>query len=95
MSDLTEFRDHCRRMANGGPTPPSRTAYWCTPVYVRGLPGEHVQCMEGAESCRCDCHPRPVPPTDAERALFARLADEIDDYLTPDDEGDDLFGESA
>lgn len=53
MSDLTEFRDHCIRMAGPAVTP----------------------------GC----------PAATERALWLRLADEIDGYLTPADDTDGLF----
>jgi hypothetical protein len=30
-------------------------------------------------------------PTDRERLMWSRLADEIDHYLSPDDDGEGLF----
>ena len=93
MSDLTTFRDHCRKMATGGPPEPTRTGYWCTPIYASGLPGWHTSCHEGHKLCRCSCHDahRPTPPTEAERRLWSALADEIDAHLSNDDEP--LWGE--
>lgn len=48
----------------------------------------HATCS--GNLCGCECH----RPTDAERALFAQLADEIDSYVyaPADPEQDDLFG---
>lgn len=63
MSALTQFRDHCRRMAK---------------------PGAHV---DGCPAVPAGSYLRPDPRVcrgcvpDDDRALFARLADEIDDYL--------------
>lgn len=33
-----------------------------------------------------------LPPTDAERAMWEQIADELDAHLTPADPGPDLFG---
>jgi len=62
MSDLTDFRDHCRRMATitGG-------GMALEPSYTRTL--------------RREIWTTPNP-TDAERELWTKLADEIDSYLS-------------
>lgn len=80
-SDLTTFRDHCRRMADpaawakGNRLPQARSP--------RCFERAHTQCTWGWQSCKCTCHDadRPKPPTDAERLLWARLADEIDHWF--------------
>lgn len=83
---LERYRDHCRRMSEAQHKPecPSLTArepYWDQ--------WEHVQDNCGQTTCLVWRGPKPKwePPgcdgcmTDAERALFARLAGEVDDYL--------------
>jgi len=86
VSDLTKFRDHCRRMADATHKPecPSITArapYWQAwdlivddAGYVSSLawrgPKPHW------EPPRCDGCMR-----DIDRALFCLMADEIDAYL--------------
>lgn len=82
MSDLTTFRDHCRMMADPAAWAkahrlPLARSPWCLPRR------NHELCEWGWQSCRCPCHDtdRPKPPTDAERDLWTRLADEIDAYL--------------
>lgn len=76
MSDLTRFREHCRERAEWQPGEP-RAACRDRTVFGTPKPADHANC--GGHHCGCDCH----APTDAERALFARLAAEIDDYLDP------------
>ena len=77
MSDLTEFRDHCRERADWLPGP-CRVACREATIFDTPKPADHVNC--GGARCGCYCH----APTDRERDLFARLADEIDAYLTTD-----------
>ena len=81
MSDLIVFRDHCRAMADRASwaklhRPPRARSPRC-------FERSHKACIWGWQSCRCSCHDqdRPKPPTDAERDLWTRLADEIDNYL--------------
>lgn len=87
MSDLTHFRDHCRTMATAEHKPecPSLTAKpppRTYPLYddegnicALGINLEAVSWRPPA----CDgCNP------DIDRTLFARLAAEVDDYLTDD-----------
>lgn len=66
MSDLTVFRDHARRLA--ALTEPVMRRVWTHNLNATGRPG-WTQEVE---------HP---VPTDAERALWTRLADEADAYL--------------
>lgn len=93
MSDLTATRDHARKMAAWvdprDTDSPHRSGY-CRDM-ARDLPAEHEKCsgvLPGAWGlCNCPCHPRDPGPTDAERALWTQIADEIDAYLSgPDDE---------
>lgn len=96
MSDLTAFRDHARAMAQAQHKPdcPSLTArepYW--------PPGGWVP-MDGNDPMNGLRWIGPKPPwsppdcdgcvTNADREMWARLADEIDHYLHPEqDAGDD------
>lgn len=82
MSDLEEFRDHCReqsakthskRERAGGQ--PSRTSYAC--LGYLGLSCTHCN----SSSCGCTCHPRDDVPTDADRAFWGHLASLIDDHI--------------
>ena len=87
MSELTEFRDHARERADWRPGEP-RLACKDRTIFGHPKQADHANCG-GGHKCGCDCH----RPTDADRALFARLANEIDAYLSNDDEpGADLFG---
>jgi hypothetical protein len=86
VSDLTAFRDHCRMMADpnawAGAHPwPKAMSISC--YYAVEGHGHAADCAWGWQTCRCSCHDaeRPTPPTDAERILWARLADEIDRWL--------------
>lgn len=94
MSDLTETRDHLRSIAEWKPpVMRSKPGYSCHIGY-------HDICQMPEGRCPCDCHEdaRPTGPTDAERALAARLADEIDEYLAedrPPAEGAGLWEEGA
>lgn len=89
MTDLTDFRDHARKMAAfvdprdagtvmGGYCAVFRNVYG-DPI----LEARHDQCTD--RTCCCDCHPRDAI-SDTDRALFARLADEIDTYLEAADD---------
>lgn len=93
MSELETFRDHCRAMADWKPPEPHiKVGAWCRDLRTEyphiealdeGKP-DHGMCTW--DKCACPCHPRPPGPSDADRALFARLADEVDAYLASDDE---------
>lgn len=83
-TELETFRDHCRKMAD--PTAwakAHRLPYARSP---RCFERTHTACEWGWQSCKCTCHDadRPKPPTDEERALWTRLADEVDAYLAGD-----------
>lgn len=94
MSELRDFRDHCRVMATW--TDPreeaTRTSFDCTRHEWREVQIDHDRCTGfiGAltrfaakpDLCACACHPRHPGPTDAERALWTQIADEIDAYLS-------------
>lgn len=90
MSDLTTFRDHCRKMqtAEHKPECPSlRAPGWVVPT--PGYSGRMWMGLMPWTPPACDgCNPL------GDRELFARLADEVDAYLHPD-EVVDLFGETA
>jgi hypothetical protein len=79
VTHLTEFRDHCRERASWLPGEP-RMACRDRTAFGTPKPPDHANC--GGHRCGCDCH----APTDADRELFTRLADEIDAYLVPADE---------
>ncbi|MBA3782855.1 MAG: hypothetical protein H0X12_13515 [Nocardioides sp.] len=86
MSDLTAFRDHCRVRAewrSGEPRAPCREQT----AFGSPKPADHTNC--GGYQCGCLCH----EPAPRDRALFRRLADEIDAYLAEGDADVDLFGE--
>lgn len=89
MSDLTAARDHARKMAAQQPPDLAREPG------MRCQIGEHPRCIFGPGTCPCACHDdqRPVVPTDAERALWTQIADEIDAYLARPAEVVDLFGD--
>lgn len=109
MSELTDARDHARKMADW--TDPreasSRTGQWCLDLRDPGdaerfrhldpeLAPKHDRCHE--ETCSCACHPRKVIP-DAERELWKRMADEIDEHLSREEpapeDGPGLFEEES
>lgn len=76
MSDLTRFREHCREMATAEHTAEcvERLADW----KHRALMRRYLDIPDPGPMPCCDgC------VTDADRALFARLAAEVDDYLDP------------
>jgi hypothetical protein len=83
-AELTTLRDHCRTMA-AAPTEirrPRGSSGAC--MGLGNVQRIHEDCVWGWQSCACTCHDdeRPQPPTDAERALWTLLADEIDAWLT-------------
>jgi hypothetical protein len=90
VSELTTFRDHARRMATSGHKPecegtPERVAERTrNRMGYRAIFREHHPKLEPIEPC-------PGCVTDADRALWARLAAEVDAYLSHDEEGA-LFG---
>lgn len=77
-TELERFRDHCRERAEWKPGE-AKAACRDRTAFGTHKPADHANC--GGGSYGCDCH----APTDRERALWAQLADEIDDYLTADD----------
>lgn len=96
MSGLAQFRDHCRRMATAEHVPecPSLTArepYWPPGGWVLTDPKDAMAGLTWIGP-----KPKWEPPTcdgclsDADRALFARMASEVDEYLAPQP---DLFGD--
>lgn len=88
MSDLTDLRDHARERANWQPGP-RRMACGDHTVFGTPKPPDHANC--GGHDCGCDCH----RPTTKERQMWTQIADEIDAYLTPDDEGPGLFDQGG
>lgn len=93
MSDLTDARDHARKMAAASGILPA-SAYKsaaCLGLF-QGL--GHASCSgvsQVGKRCPCACHPKPAPsPQDV--ALWTRLADEIDAYLTHDDDHPTIEG---
>lgn len=93
MSELTTFRNHCRRMAALTEIRRPRGTSWPCDRRSDGQ-ASHGQCEWGWQGCACTCHDdhRTRLPTPSERVLWVRLADEIDRYLThgPDHVDDDL-----
>ena len=94
MSDLERFADHCRAMATAEHKP---ECCRCGRPYCCGCVGhpdyhpgwdEHYGTTRWAEhAARCPGNPG-APPcpgcvTDADRALWTRLADEVAAYLDP------------
>lgn len=80
MNDLEQFRDHARRMAQlTAPALDQNPSGTCRF-------GHHGHCRRGPDRCPCACHDgtRTPTPTTGERALWTRLADEVDEYLAPD-----------
>lgn len=87
MSDLTVFRDHCRRMSEADHSTACDQArqrradedvFWRIFLRHEGTPRPDPYVCDG------DCL------SDTDRALFAQLAGEVDDYLAPQP---DLFGD--
>lgn len=82
MSDLTRFADHCREMATAEHKPACPSLSRPRPIWVpdwiddQGVHhGEHLSGYLVPPPCE-GC------VTDAERALWTRLAAEVEDYLT-------------
>lgn len=94
MSDLSKFRDHCRKMATAAhkpecPSLPENQPHW-PPRGCRA-----IRAVGELVLGRRNGPPPPAPKcdgclTDADRALFAQMAGEIDAHLAPQV---DLFGE--
>lgn len=80
---LTEFAAYCRKMVDAPAViqRPKGCSAECTGV--GNTQSIHEDCLWGWQSCGCTCHDddRPAQPTDSERVLWARLADEIDHWL--------------
>ena len=94
MSTLTTFRDHCRAMADGGHSPDclvmteKARSNWGYFRMFREWPEVWGEQPTGPPTlCGGGC------VNSADRELFARLADEVDAYLTDEDEP--LWGEQA
>lgn len=91
MSSLTTFREHCRAMSTAEHRPECAWLLWKPGgAWVPQYEGED----EHPASLRWIAPP-PRPEcngclTEADRALFAQMAAEVDDYLAPQP---DLFGE--
>lgn len=97
MSDLTAFRDHCLAMSTAEHKPecpslgPKSRPVW-EAVYDHETYGDDIPAALALRGFT------PPPPacygclSDAERALFAALASEVDNYLDPHPT---LFGDSA
>lgn len=79
MSDLTTFRDHCRTMATAEHKP------GCQEGQADAVRKWTMAQKWGPGWGEPDEQPTPCPGcnSEADRALFARLAAEVDDYLDP------------
>jgi len=102
MSDLSAFAEHARKMATAQHKPeccqcgagyccgcighPNMHPHWDKHGVPTGWP-EHAETCPG-NPCAPPC---PGCVTDADRALWTRLADEADAWLARDDE-EGLFG---
>lgn len=84
---LARFRDYCRERADWQA---GQLRLACKNATAFGTPKapDHVNC--GSGGCGCSCH----APTDHDRELFRKLADEIDAFLAPEAELVDLFDSS-
>lgn len=88
-TELERFRDHCREMAAGGHSDECKQAH----EQARQRWGHFMLFREWPEKWgeRPSRSPQPCPGgcvSEVDQALFARLAAEVDDYLTSDeDEG--------
>ena len=79
---LLAFRDHARAKAEQTELErPTALSGACRHSGFMGL--THSDCQMSPASCGCTCHDagREPVPSDSDRALWTRLADEIDDYL--------------
>ncbi len=106
-TELEQFGDYARAMATwvDPRDRATRRSAWCRPDYpfAINLP-DHERCngyigaLERFQArpklCACTCHPRAVV-SDADAALWARLADEIDAHLNASDQDPPLFEEPA
>lgn len=108
MSELEHARDHARMMAqrlHGADCPINRTCGG--PLVSAGMAMLWMRCRNKnphvthvtADGFGCPGVPDPsacdgcMPAK--ERALWAQIADEIDAYLAPAEDGSGLFGEDA
>ena len=93
MTELETFRDHCRAMSD--PNPPRLDIGPLCRRLWRGDKPDHERCARVAPegACGCECHPWNDPASEADRALWTRLADEIDAYLSAGDD-EPLWGDS-
>lgn len=90
--DLITLRDHARERANWQP---GRAKWPCVQLdswfsnpgrwFSNPGPPRHNDCP--GQGCGCGCH----AVTDAERELWRRLADEIDNYLAGPGEQETLL----
>lgn len=75
MSELEEFRDHARHMADFEPSSSNSSKGWFCQTSRWKPHAEHEKCE--TLRCRCSCH----APKDQDRAVWTRLANEVDGYL--------------
>jgi hypothetical protein len=66
MSDLSDFRDHCRERAGWQPGEP-RAACKDRTAFGTPKPADHANC--GGYKCGCECH-RYLSPEDEGASLF-------------------------
>jgi len=91
MSTLSTFREHCARMATAEHKPECPSLE--RPKWTPWADGDDIP--QGARVWRAIGLVQLPPPkcdgcvTDADRALFRQMADEVDHYLQPQP---DLFG---
>lgn len=88
-TDLEQTRDHARKMAGAEHRPdcrgqrPARTCPTPNEPHPEHDLARWITCLGWCPGC----------VTDAERALWSQLADEIDAYLAPNPPDDGLFAE--
>jgi hypothetical protein len=83
-TELTRFADYASERAGWQQGPP-RAACREASFFGEQLPASHTLCS--GVRCGCACH----EPTDSDRALWKRLADEITAYLGDDDDGQETL----
>ena len=86
-SELEKQRDFARSEAERtGLRRPATHSRECRQAKKDEKALERHRCTRGPERCACECHDatRLGPPTDAELAVWAQLADELDKYLAGD-----------
>lgn len=85
MSELTTFRNHARRMAEAEHQDDCEG----TPERVTRRARDRMgyRAIFGEDSPQPPIEPCPGCVSDGDRALWARLADEVDAYLSHDEEG--------